>query len=274
MLNFLQLMIFLMIICFDDKQKLHIKKCKFYTKYCLHKGINWKELNKNWSDEYVEEVKANDKAYYEAFIKRAEKFKIIAKNNYEEALAKLDNNINDWRNGGKIQNVKYTDYCIDENKRRITTVSRVLINKFSNTQLRLKPGKPNWVETSRGAIVPLETAINVFNRLYIDCILSGKTEFTFNSDQFKIGSFCVSKCMYINKFADNLNVGKLGNKEWYFKIGCHTLWFDDIKDFARYYNLQDKLSFPLDRTTEECMKNHLIHLPSGRTIEAIGTIDI
>ena len=153
-------------------------------------------------------------------------------------------------------------------------MSRVLINKFSNTQLRLKPGKPNWVETSRGAIVPLETAINVFNRLYTDCILSGKTEFTFNSDQFKIGSFCVSKCMYINKFADYLNVGKLGNKEWIFTIGCHHLWFDDIKDFARYYNLQDRLSFPLDKTTAECMENHLIHLSSGKTIEAVGTMDI
>ena len=36
----------------------------------------------------------------------------------------------------------------------------------------------------------------------------------------------------------------------------------------------DRLSFPLDRTTAECMENHLIHLPSGRTIEAVGTIDI
>lgn len=51
-------------------------------------------------------------------------------------------------------------------------------------------------------------------------------------------------------------------------------WYRGIKDVVRYYNLQDKLSFPLDRTTEECMKNHLIHLPSGRTIEAVGTIDI
>ena len=57
-------------------------------------------------------------------------------------------------------------------------------------------------------------------------------------------------------------------------IGCHILWFDDIKDFARYYNLQDKLSFPLDRTTEECMENHLIHLHSGRTIKAVGMTDI
>ena len=259
---------------FDDKQKLYIKKCKFYTKFCLHKDISWKELNKNWSDEYVAEIKAKDKADYEAFIKRAEKFKVIAKNNYEKALAKIDNNVNDWRKGDKIQNIKYTDYYINETNRRITPISRVLINEFSNTQLRLKPGKPSWVETSRGAVVPLESAINIFNQLYTDYILSGKTEFTFSYNKFRIGSFCVSRCMYIDKFADNLNVGKLGKEEWVFNIGCHRLWFDDIKDFARYYNLQDKLSFPLDRTTAECMENHLIHLHSGRIIEAVGMIDI
>lgn len=259
---------------FDDKQKLYIKKCKFYTKYCLHKDISWKELNKNWSDEYVAEIEAKDKADCEAFIKRVEKFKLIAKNNYEESLAKIDNNINDWRKGDKIQNVKYTDYYIDEHNRRITPISRVLINEFSNTQLRLKPGKPSWVETSRGAVVPLETAINVFNILYTNYILSGKTEFTFSYNQFRIGSFCVSRCMYIDKFADNLNVGKLGKEEWVFNIGCHRLWFDDIKDFARYYNLQDRLSFPLDKTTAECMENHLIHLSSGKTIKAVGTINV
>ena len=120
----------------------------------------------------------------------------------------------------------------------------------------------------------LETIDNVFNKLYTDYVISGKTEFTFNSDQFKIGSFCVSKCMYINKFADYLNVGKLGNKEWIFTIGCHHLWFDDIKDFARYYNLQDRLSFPLDKTTAECMENHLIHLSNGKTIKGAGTINV
>ena len=80
--------------------------------------------------------------------------------------------------------------------------------------------------------------------------------------------------MYINKFADYLNVGKLGNKEWIFTIGCHHLWFDDIKDFARYYNLQDRLSFPLDKTTAECMENHLIHLSNGKTIKGVGTINV
>ena len=142
--------------------------------------------------------------------------------------------------------------------------------------------KNNWVETSRGALVPLETAINIFNQLYVDYIISGKTEFQFKYNEFKIGSFCVSRASYVGKFTDinhyenpcENTYKDLGYKEWMFRIGCHTLWFDDIKDFARYYNLQDRLSFPLDRTTAECMENHLIHLPSERTIEAVGTMDI
>ena len=124
--------------------------------------------------------------------------------------------------------------------------------------------------------------INIFNQLYVDYIISGKTEFQFKYNEFKIGSFCVSRASYVGKFTDinhyenpcENTYKDLGYKEWMFRIGCHTLWFDDIKDFARYYNLQDRLSFPLDRTTAECMENHLIHLPSGRTIEAVGTIDI
>lgn len=260
---------------FNDEEKLKIKKCIFYTKFCLHKGTSWKELNKKWSDEYVAEVEAKDKVEEEAFEAKIKKFQKQAEINRKNAEDVKCNTVSDWRNGNRNKVVKWIDYYADHSTRTIKQVERTeYSDNFPNTQLRLKPGKPNWVETSRGAIVPLETAINVFNQLYTDYILSGKTEFTFNYNQFRIGSFCVSRCMYIDKFADNLNIGKLGKKEWVFNIGCHRLWFDDIKDFARYYNLQDRLSFPLDKTTDECMENHLIHLPSGKTIEAVGTLDI
>lgn len=265
---------------FTDEEKLKIEKCKFYTKFCLYKGISWKELDKNWSDDYIEEVKIKDKAKAKAFDKLAKKYANKSKANYEEALAKANSSVDDWRKPNYTSNIKYIRYYANYYKRTIEPIPS-FINKavFSNTQLRLKAGKPNWVETSRGAIVPLETAINVFNQLYTNYILSGKTIFKFKCDEFKIGSFCVSSISYEDKFVDLIKCGddepeKLGYKEWKFCIGCHILWFDDIKDFARYYNLQDRLAFPLNRTTEECMKNHLIHLHSGRTIEAVGTIDI
>ena len=265
---------------FTDEQKEHIRKCKFYTKFCLHKGTNWAELNKKWSDEYVAEVEAKDKAEEEAFRKREAEYKIKTEQNYKAALAKANQTIDEWRKGGTKQEIHYTMYYSNPDTREIKAMDSVLYHTmFPNTQLRLKPNKPNWVETSRGALVPLETAINVFNRLYTDYILSGNTIFKFTRDEFRIGSFCVSSISYEDKFVDFIKYGKdepnkLGYKEWKFCIGCHTLWFDDIKDFARYYNLQDKLSFPLDKTTAECMENHLIHLSSGRSIEAVGTIDI
>lgn len=265
---------------FTNEQKDYIKKCKFYTKFCLHKDISWTELNKKWSDEFVAEIEAKDKAEEEAFRKRETEYKIKTEKNYKAALAKANQTIDDWRKGDAKQEIHYTRYYANPDTREIKAIDNVLYHTmFPNTQLRIKVDRPNWVETSKGALVPLETAINIFNQLYTDYILSGKTIFRFKRDEFKIGSFCVSSISYEDKFVDLIKCGhdepeKLGYKEWKFCIGCHILWFDDIKNFARYYNLQDKLSFPLDRTTAECMANHLIHLPSGRTIEAIGMLDI
>lgn len=265
---------------FTDEQKDYIKKCKFYTKFCLHKGTSWAELNKKWSNEYVSEVEAKDKAEEEAFRKREAEYKIKTEKNYKAALAKANQTIDEWRKGNTKQEIHYTRYYANPDTRKIKAINAVLYRTmFPNTQLRIKVNRPNWVETSRGALVPLETAINIFNQLYVDYILSGKTIFRFKRDEFRIGSFCVSSISYEDKFVDIVECGhvkpeKLGYKEWKFCIGCHILWFDDIKDFARYYNLQDRLAFPLNRTTEECMENHLIHLHSGRTIEAVGMTDI
>lgn len=265
---------------FTDEQKDYIKKCKFYTKFCLHKGTSWAELNNKWSDEYVTEVEVKDKAEEEAFRKREAEYKIKTEKNYKAALAKANQTIDEWRKGDTKQEIHYTRYYANPDTRGIKAIDSVLYHTiFPNTQLRIKIDKPNWVETSRGALVPLETAINIFNQLYVDYILSGKTIFRFKRDEFRIGSFCVSSISYEDKFVDLIECGhdepeKLGYKEWKFCIGCHILWFDDIKDFARYYNLQYRLAFPLNRTTEECMEKHLIHLHSGRTIEAVGMTDI
>lgn len=263
---------------FTDEQKEHIRKCKFYTKFCLHKGTNWEELNKKWSDEYVTEVEAKDKAEEEAFRKREAEYKVKNEKNYKEALAKANQTIDEWRKEGTEKEIHYTIYYANPDTRRIKVMDNVLYHTmFPNTQLRIRSDKPNWVETSRDALVPLETAINIFNQLYVDYILSGKTKFQFKYGEFKIGSFMVLRASYVDKFTDNNYENTyeyLGYKEWMFKIGCHILWFDDIKDFARYYNLQDKLSFPLDKTTAECMENHLIHLHSGKIIEAVGMTDI
>ena len=133
---------------FTDEQKEHIKKCKFYTKFCLHKGTNWAELNKKWSDEYVAEVEAKDKAEEEAFRKKEAEYKIKTEQNYKAALAKANQTIDEWRKGGTKQEIHYTMYYSNPDTREIKAMDSVLYHTmFPNTQLRIKPDKPNWAET-------------------------------------------------------------------------------------------------------------------------------
>ena len=259
---------------FTEEQRLKIIKCIFYSKYCYKRDISWKELEKNWSDDWKEKtIKANKDAD-DRFLKVAAQYKALNKKRKAEAeeLLNSDKLINDWREGKVNDNITWVEYYINYEDRRVRPITHTMYNRFNNTQLRLKPGRPNWVETSRGAIVPLEAAIILFNRLYTDYIISGKTHFHFIDDEFKVGSFTLTDMNYTKKYKDSDYAHlRLSEPEWMFQIGCHTLWFDDIKNFAKYYHLEDKLSFPLDKTTAECMRNHLIHLPSGKTIEAIGT---
>lgn len=78
---------------FTDEEKLKIEKCKFYTKFCLHKGISWKELDENWSDDYIEEVKIKDKAKDEDFDKLAKRYADKSEANYKEALSKVNSSV-------------------------------------------------------------------------------------------------------------------------------------------------------------------------------------
>ena len=126
---------------------------------------------------------------------------------------------------------------------------------FDNIQLKLKG---NSVITSKGAVVPLADAIKLFNTLYIKYFINKNNDNVLFCNNTSIGVYKLRFIRYKEKVKDNKE--PLGYKEWLIQIGCHSLWFDDIKDFARYYNLQDKLNFPLDKTTQECRDNRLIHL--------------
>ena len=95
---------------FTDEELLKINKCKFYTKFCLHKGISWKELDKNWSDDYIGEIKIKDKAKAEAFDKLAKRYADKSEANYKEALSKVNSSVNDWRKPNYTSKIKYIRY--------------------------------------------------------------------------------------------------------------------------------------------------------------------
>uniref|UniRef100_A0AAU8MHG3 Uncharacterized protein n=1 Tax=Geladintestivirus 4 TaxID=3233136 RepID=A0AAU8MHG3_9CAUD len=254
---------------FNEEERIKIQQCLFYSKYCYNRNIPWKDVVKNWSIEWKEKIIKNDEADAKAFKVRAKKFIEISKRNEAKAKEENELNLETWRKGERTTDTHWVDYYIDYTKRTITPINRIICKNFQFTQLRLKPSRLTLVETSHGAIVPLEAAINLFNILYKDYMLSGKTEFYFKHNKFKVGSFELTHMEYVRK-PNYANCYVSPTLEWRFQIGCHSLWFDDIKDFAKYYNLQNRLSFPLDKTTAECIEHSLIHLPSGRTIQAIG----
>lgn len=232
-----------------------INKCKFYTEYCYQKDISWKDVDKHYDDdEWRNNVIDNDKKSIEIF-----KNKIITlKQQLVQEL--LDNNkrIDNWRNGNISGFNKCYGIISNETSRVVRRVYYSYKNRlFANTQLRLKHNKPNWVETSKGAIVDLYHAIKLFNYLYINYIVNGITNKMFNGE-YSINKFKLFSICYCEKFDEVYNTS-LGYYEYKIVIGCHTLWFDDIKNFARYYNLQKYLAFPINKTTDECIKEHLIN---------------
>ena len=128
---------------------------------------------------------------------------------------------------------------------------------FTNTQLKLEG---SIIRTSKNATVTLEEGIKMYKMFMIGRNNNPNRICWTTSDfgKVNVGIYNLRFITYKDKVSDT---GKpLGYKEWLIQIGCHSLWFDDVKDFARYYNLQDKLNFPLDKTTEECRNNNLIHL--------------
>lgn len=259
---------------FTDEELTHIAKCKFYTKYIYNKGnsYKWKDVDNNWNkvadnkltwQENLEiELKEKHEkalAHFNECRKRvAENIKRLR----EEALRKDDikNFVDYWRTKNNIFStyIEYKDCRLLSNDMIEWFNSKISLDgnqMFDNTQLKLKG---NNVVTSKGAVVKLDDAINLFNKLYIKYLVKKDEDSVIFTNNVSIGVYRLRFIHYREKTTDD---GKpLGYKEWLIQIGCHSLWFDDVKDFARYYNLQDRLNFPLDKTTDECRDNNLIHL--------------
>ena len=210
---------------FTEEQRLKIVKCIFYSKYCYKHDISWKELENNWSDDWKRKTIKANKAANDRFLKMAAQYKEINKKHRAEAeaLFNSDESINDWREGKVDKDITWIEYYINYEARRVEPINHLMYNRFANTQLRIKPGRPNWIETSRGAIVPLDKAIIMFNQLYTNYILSDKLSFRFIDDNFKVGSFTLTNMKYTKKYKDNdYSHIHLGEPEWMFQIGCHT----------------------------------------------------
>jgi hypothetical protein len=261
---------------FNEKERTHIDKCNFYTKYVYNNNItdySWKYVDKHWNTtdgdklwQIAEEDRLNQKLkelkarYNEALIK--------ANHNKQDAIKRcfvaegITNLLDAWRKDYSAYNyksvefmdVRYVNNQIEWFKQH-TTVK--IGSTFDNTQLRLSKDTNNVV-TSRFAIVPLKEGIKLFNILYTKYIAPGNETFVdFTNKHIKLGYYQLRHIAYKEKVTDTKV--PLGYKEWLFQIGCHTLWFDDIKDFIKYYHLEDEVAFPIDIDSKTCMNYNIVH---------------
>lgn len=160
-----------------------------------------------------------------------------------------------WRekDGGKYDKLKITYKDFRVKNRTIEWYEHtefVNCDCFDNKQLKLSEDKKE-VLTSGGARVTLVHAISLFNELYNSYIVPRLLDWVNNDEDYNInfvtkhihiGYYNLRSIGYKEKVTDYSNKS-LGYKEWFVEIGCHTLWFDDVKEFCRYYHLENRVDF-------------------------------
>ena len=257
---------------FTPKEKLILRQHYFYTKYCYGNGISLKFIKDNWNKvpirteaiKYFERTPNfrnaslwieldNKLTWNELIIKHNEifyKYIEATKKRYEveskenerkarELLNSKDDLLTDWRNNKHnitSNKITYRHFVKSYRKKEIGTwINKTLdnVSYFNNTQLRLIDNKQK-VQTSKGACVNLNEAINLFKYLQKYINNSNINCETFNN--IKVGIYNLRYIKLTTKFTDDGR--NLDRKEWLIQIGCHSLWLDDILDFIHYYKLE------------------------------------
>lgn len=229
---------------FTDEQKAYIEKCKLYSKYREY-GIVWKDIVTKTKEEIEDKVAKEKKA----FKVRWDKALKIGEENKRKAIEESDCELTleKFRNGNVLPTYitfkfprigrKLKIYWFDE-----TVRTRV----FKNIQLRLNT-RTDVIITSNNASVLLSQAITLFNVLYdkyfshYDYTNTDDYFIDFTKRNITINYYNLRHICFTEKKTDDGE--RLGYMEWRIQIGCHTLWLDDIKEFCRYYHLEDRVHF-------------------------------
>lgn len=229
---------------FTDEQKAYIEKCKIYSKY-HNCDITWKDVLTKTKKEIEDKVAKEEKA----FKVRWDKALDIAEKNKQKAIeeAGCEQSIEKFRNGDVLPNwITYKSPYIGRKFRIHWFDKTIKAEVFKNIQLRLNT-TTNVITTSNHASVLLSQAVALFNVLYdkyfshYDYTNTDDYYIDFTKNNITINYYNLRHICFTEKKTDSGE--RLGYMEWRIQIGCHTLWLDDIKEFCRYYHLEDMVHF-------------------------------
>ena len=260
---------------FTKKEIKLINQRKWWTKNGFRHNISFKETQTNWNTK-VNDVLKGVSLWQDNIAKRnSETLKIwnerIDKLKKEVDInrkAKIDaifnipisEQLKRWREQKEYESYDKFKIVYDDFKTKGRIIEwfkheeTVNINCFDNKQLKLSEDR-KVVITSSNARVNLIHAITLFNKLYNDYILPILNDWInnchydycidFRCKHIYIGCYELRRIGFKDKVTDYPHK-PLGYKEWFVEIGCHVLWFDDVKEFCRYYHLEDKVDFSCD----------------------------
>lgn len=252
---------------FTKEQRKLYRQRRWWSSFGYGHGISFKDTQAKWNtkvegvnwQKYVEHEQGESlKAFNDRVGKLRKGIEVKRKKLMADIFnIPIDERLKRWREESNVYgydklSIVYDDFRVrGRNVEWFKCKEFVSLNCFENKQLKLsKDGKE--VITSACARVTLVHALMLFNRLYLKYIVPQLANWVnayttdykrdFTNEGISIGYYKLRSLGYCEKVTDYNRVHK-GYKEWYVEIGCHTLWFDDVKEFCRYYHLEDKVKF-------------------------------
>lgn len=259
----------------DDILLIEQKLC--WSRYGRGAGISFKQVVERWNTPYTEADK-DDKYIYDSRLLTVTTYQDFLQiqadainsynstiindiyeentnNKYKALLALNTDNkplVDFWRE------VVYHGIRVTYYQKYIKPIRRGYINDFTvigkhitqttysidfdNTELYYDGDN---IITSNYNSISLNSAINLW-KYFVNVIKRGETDvdrdgiFIYNvvNKHINIGGYTLQEIGYSEK--TTIDDTTLGYNDWYIKIGCTTIWLEEITEFIDYYKLNDK----------------------------------
>lgn len=253
---------------FTKKELDTLEKRSFYTKYCYGEGISLSDVYKYWDSKFDKEVHTkghfqfkdiiqDDIITWRDYITRRKSAARLWERNYVNSL---EEQVANSRKEGVIKAL-FDKGCksIGEYFRRtglhyLVVNCKRLINKrnknelesirssiyfYGREQLRLSKDR-KYIETSRDCVVPLDNAIHLFRLVRFVYERNKDTEISidYSNKHIMCGKYQLLKIEFTKRQSDFDIIDTDNSIKCLITIGCHTLWYNDVIEFIKYYKLE------------------------------------
>ena len=250
---------------FTEKELDILTKRSFYTKYCYGEGVSISDVNKYWNatfdkDRHIKESLPlnnieNIRTWREYIIQR----KAVVCHWERNYINSLREQVSNSKKEGFIKALSDTGYkSIGEYFRKtglnyLTVNYKSLVRKrnryslksinsnlqfYGREQLRLSKDR-KYIETSRDCVVPLDNAIHLFRLVRLVYERNKDTEISidYSNKHIMCGKYQLLKIEF-TKIQNDLDIDIDTSIKCLITIGCHTLWYNDVIEFIKYYKLE------------------------------------